>query len=470
MRKLENLQPSRVFHYFEDICGIPHGSGNRQPISDYCADFAKAHGLSYTQDASGNVIIRKPATAGYEEHQTVILQGHLDMVCEKTADCTIDFERDGLDVAIDGDWVFARGTSLGGDNGIAVAMMLAILEADDLQHPPLEAVFTVDEEVGLLGAAALDGAELKGRRLLNLDSEEEGVLTVSCAGGVRANVTLPVAYEENTLPCYSVTVSGLRGGHSGIEIDKGRLNANVVLGRFLSTLDGAHIARIDGGLKDNAIPPMSTCVLATAQDIAPLAAAFATANRVAGDPDLTLTVAPTAQAARCFTAEATARVLTFLTAAPNGLIAMSEDIAGLPQTSLNLGCLATDGDCVLASFALRSSVGEEKQALYARVAETAQACGGDCSPYGDYPAWEYAKDSVVRDTVCAVWEDLYGAPPQVLAIHAGLECGYFCEKLPGLDAVSFGPNMVDIHTCRERLSISSSACVYRCVCETLKRL
>ncbi len=470
MYKLNDLQPKQVFRYFEEICAIPHGSGNMTAISNYCVAFAQAHGLAYTQDTYGNVVICKPATQGYEGHPTVILQGHLDMVCEAATDCTIDFLRDGLDVDVDGDWIFAHGTTLGGDDGIAVAMALAILAAKDLPHPPLEVLFTVDEEIGLLGAAALDGTAIEGRLLINIDSEDEGVLTVSCAGGGHADVTLPIAYEDTTLPCYYVTVNGLQGGHSGVEIDKGRLNANVVLGQFLSELAECRLVRIDGGQKDNAIPPMSACVVATQADIAALAADFAAAHRVAGDSGLTLTVTQAADEPRMFTAEATKRVLTFLTEAPNGIVAMSKDIDGLVQTSLNLGVLVTAGDTVCAGYALRSSVGAEKQALLAHLTAIAESCGGDCTTRGDYPAWEYRKDSVLRDTMCEVWKRLYGTAPQVIAIHAGLECGYLCEKLDGLDAVSIGPNMQDIHTCRERLSISSVARVYAYVCEILKAL
>ncbi len=470
MRKLQYLQPSRLFHYFEEICGIPHGSGNTAAISDYCVNFAETHGLSYVQDKAGNVLIRKPATPGYEAHPPVVLQGHLDMVCEAAPDCTIDFVTDGLRVDTDGEWVFAHGTSLGGDDGIAVAMALAILEAEDLLHPPLEALLTVDEEVGLLGAAALDGSCVKGRRLINIDSEEEGILTVSCAGGVHADVMLPIALEANTLPCYAVTVSGLQGGHSGVEIDKGRLNANVVLGEFLSTLTDYRLVRIDGGQKDNAIPPMSVCVLATEQDIVPFAAAFEETHRVPGDPELHLSVAQVAVAPRVMTLESTARVVSYLHTAPNGIIAMSEDIDGLPQTSLNLGVLVTDKDFVRAGYALRSSVGAEKAALLERVTAVARTHGGNCTTQGDYPAWEYQKDSVLREVMCEVWEKLYGERPQIVAIHAGLECGYLCEKMPGLDAVSIGPNMQDIHTCRERLSVSSTQRIYRYVCELLKAL
>ncbi len=470
MRKLYNLQPKRVFYYFEELCGIPHGSGNTAAISQYCVSFAQAHNLSYIQDEIGNVVICKPASAGYEDHEPVVLQGHLDMVCEKAPDCSIDFERDGLDLAVDGDWLYAIGTALGGDDGIAVAMILAILEADSLPHPPIEALFTVDEEIGLLGAAALDGSTLTGRRLINIDSEDEGVLTVSCAGGIHADITLPIDMKENSLPCYTVAVRGLLGGHSGVEIDKGRLNANVLLASFLATLPGIRLVSISGGLKDNAIPPMSDCVVASALDITAMATAFAQAYRVESDPDLSLIVNPVETASHAMTVESTHRVLSFLTAAPNGIMSMSEDIDGLVQTSLNLGVLVTENATVRAGYALRSSVGMEKMALVEGLTAMALEHGGSCVTQGDYPAWEYRKESVLRDTMCRVWQQMVGEQPQVMAIHAGLECGYLCEKMNGLDAVSIGPNMQAIHTCHERLSISSVARIYRYVCKVLEAL
>lgn len=470
MNKLTDLQPARVFHYFEEIAAIPHGSGNTAAISDYCVAFAKAHGLACVQDKLGNVIIKKPATAGYEDHPTVILQGHLDMVCEKAPDCTIDFEKDGLALAVDGDWLFANGTTLGGDDGIAVAMALAILETDDLPHPPLEVLFTVDEEIGLLGAAGLDGAPLDGRLLINIDSEDEGVLTVSCAGGMRADITLPTERIYNSWNTYKITVDGLQGGHSGVEIDKGRLNANVVMGQFLSTLETYRIVSIEGGQKDNVIPRKSTCILASTEDITKCGEDFAREHRVEGDPDLTVTVEHVIAENYTLTDESTRRIVEFLTTVPNGIISMSDEIDGLVQTSLNLGVLKTEGDVVKAGFGLRSSVNAEKMALLDRVTEVAKSCGGSCVSSGDYPAWEYQPNSRLRDTMCAVWERLYGAQAKVIAIHAGLECGFLCEKLAGLDAVSIGPDMKDVHTCRERLSISSVERVYHYVCEVLKSL
>ncbi len=468
MGKLSHLQPARVFHYFEEICGIPHGSGDTARISDYCVAFAKAHNLIYHQDSLGNVIIKKPATAGYEDHPAVILQGHIDMVCEKAPDCAIDFTADGLDVDTDGELVFAHGTTLGGDNGIAVAMAFAILESTDLAHPPLEVLLTVDEETGMYGAEGFDSALLEGKMLINIDSEEEGVLTVSCAGGARAELTLPLTYAPADGAAYRICVDGLQGGHSGIEIDKGRLNANIVMAQFLKTLD-CRLVTIGGGLKDNAIPVYCEAIITCDTDPAAAATAFAAANRVAGDPNLNISVEP-ALADAAMTADSTAAVLNLLTTVPNGIQSMSADIAGLVQTSLNLGILTTDRDTLRASFAVRSSVGAEKAALLAKLESQITALGGGYASHGHYPAWEYRKESRLRDAMCAVWERTNGAAPTVAAIHAGLECGLFCEKIDGLDAVSIGPNMWDVHTCRERLSVASTARVYAYLCDVLKEL
>ena len=470
MGKLSHLQPARVFHYFEEICGIPHGSGDTARISDYCVAFAKTQGLDYHQDTLGNVIIKKPATAGYEDHPAVILQGHIDMVCEKAPDSPIDFTTDGLDVDTDGELVFAHGTTLGGDNGIAVAMAFAILESTDLPHSPLEVLLTVDEETGMYGAEGLDAALLEGKTLINIDSEEEGVLTVSCAGGARAELTLPLTYEPDTRPVYVITLSGLQGGHSGIEIDKGRLNANVLLAQFLRTLD-CRLLGICGGLKDNAIPVCSQAVVTCDTDPTAAAEAFASSHRIPTDPNLTISVdCGEPDLEMTMTADCTAQVLELLTTVPNGIQSMSTDIEGLVQTSLNLGILTTDRGTLRASFAVRSSVGAEKAALLAKLEEQITALVGGFDTYGDYPAWEYRKDSRLRDVMCAVWEQKYGEKPTVAAIHAGLECGLFCKKIADLDAVSIGPNMWDVHTCRERLSVASTHRVFTYLCDVLKEL
>lgn len=470
MNKLAGLQPERVFQYFEEIAAIPHGSGNTDAISRYCVDFAKAHGLAVVRDSLGNVIIKKPATPGYESHPTVIMQAHMDMVCEKSPESTIDFEKDGLELTVEGDWIHANGTTLGADDGIGVAMSLAILAAEDMAHPALEVLLTVDEEIGLIGAAAVDGSQLDGRILINLDGGNDDVIMVSCAGGVRADVSLPVEREANDMDTVEITVKGLKGGHSGAQIDKGRLNANKVMGEFLATLSDCRIVRIDGGQKDNAIPVECSCVVAVGENIEGRGDAFVLTHRVESDPNLAVTVKRTKKAQCAFTEDSTRRVIGFLTDVPNGIVSMSEDIEGLVKTSLNLGILKTEENAVEFSFGMRSSVGEEKAALLSRVSQLAQAFGGTSDSSGDYPAWEYRCDSVLQQTMCNVYKELYGTLPQIVAIHAGLECGYFCEKLPGLDAVSVGPNEVDIHTCRERLSVSSVEKFYRFLCETLKAI
>ena len=470
MAVLGELAPRQVFRYFEELCGIPHGSGNTKAISEYCMAFARRHGLDAEQDAYNNVLIRKPGSAGYENHPPVILQGHLDMVCEKEPECTIDFARDGLELFVEGDWIGARGTTLGGDDGIAVAMGLAILEDDTLAHPPLEVLFTTDEETGMDGAVGLDASRLKGRTLINADSEEEGVLTVGCAGGARAELRIPVTREPVSAPCYTVTVDGLIGGHSGAEIHKGRLNSNIVMGRFLQSLpEGFRLVKLVGGLKDNAIPRQTVCVLA-GEDPTAAAAAFTAANRIPADPELTVTVAPAPAAATAVTAADSRRVAAFLTTVKNGVQAMSRHIDGLVETSLNLGVLELEETALRATFSVRSSVGASKTALLADLEQTAAAFEGTYSSHGHYPAWEYREVSPLRDVMVAVYEKLTGQKPVVKAIHAGLECGLFSEKLPGLDAVSFGPRMRDIHTTRERLCISSTGRTYAYLCRVLERL
>ncbi len=466
---LENLNPKKVFAFFEDICAIPHGSGNTKMLSDYCVSFAEKRGLEHIQDGLGNVIIKKPASAGYEQRPAVILQGHIDMVCEKAPWREIDFNTEGLKLGIDGDWIFAEGTTLGADNGIAVAMALCILDDDSLPHPPLEVVLTVDEETGMYGAEGLDCSALSGRLLINIDSEEEGVITAGCAGGARAEIRLPVEYEPCGGDAYKITVSGLIGGHSGVEIDKGRQNSSIMMGRFLKRLPECRVVTIAGGLKDNAIPVLTQCVVVADNDPQTQVENFLKENRVKTDSGLSVSVEKT-RADRCMTADSSRRVIEFLNTTPNGIVKMSEDVKGLPETSLNLGILYCEEGAVCASFAVRSAVSAEKQRLLERLERLAKDLGGEYSSHGHYPAWEFKKASRLRDTMCRVWQEKTGNGPQVVIIHAGLECGLFCGKMPGLDAVSLGPDMKEIHTCRERLSISSTARVYEYICEVLKQL
>ena len=477
MAILEHLEPRGVFRFFEELCAIPHGSSNTKAVSDWLMDFARERGLEAYQDGLNNVIIIKEATSGYESAEPVILQGHMDMVCEKAPGCAKDMEKEGLDLAVDGDAVYAEGTTLGGDDGIAVAMALAILDADDIPHPRLEAVFTVDEEIGMLGATALDVSMLRGRRMLNLDSEEEGVFTVGCAGGNLTQCTLPLTRAPYAGKALTVTVGGLRGGHSGAEIDKGLGNANMLMGRLLyaaSRKAELRLVEVNGGLKDNAIPRETVATLVTTDPEAVLAVCRELDAQLKNeyrttDPNVFVTAAEST-ASLPMDDDTTRRVLCFLTCAPNGIQAMSADMPGLVQTSLNLGILKTEKDAVIASFCVRSSIDGQKQMLVERLTCMTEALGGTVEVFGDYSGWEYRPDSPLRELLVEVFTQQYGHAPRIEAIHAGVECGIFSGKLPGLDCVSMGPDRTEIHTCREKLYISSVQRLWTMVLETLKRM
>ena len=471
MNILQNIEPKSVMSFFEDICAIPHGSGNCEKISEYCLLKAKEMGLEAKTDGMHNVIIKKPASKGYEGHPAVILQAHLDMVCEKTPDCKIDFERDGLEIAVEGDFITANGTTLGGDDGIGVAMSLAILKDTALAHPPIEALFTTDEETGMFGAAALDGSLLMGRKLINIDSEVEGVLTVSCAGGARAEITLSAEKSVPTAPCYELIIDGLKGGHSGVEIHKGRHNSNMLMAELLNKLKAPYnIIEIAGGSKDNAIPARTVCKISTSEDIKALAADFESKSRTDEEPELKILVLKAEPADKGFSPEASAKITEFLLSLPNGVQKMSEDIEGLVQTSLNLGILKTEPNGIYLTFAVRSSVNDEKTELLSKLKAIAKNAGGNFEESGHYPAWEYRKGSPLREAMVEQFEVLYGKKPIVEAIHAGLECGLLSDKLPNLDAVSFGPDMEEIHTPNEKLSVSSVKRSYEYLCKILENL
>lgn len=479
MYLLEHLQPASVLRFFEDLCAIPHGSGNTKAISDYCADFARSRGLEYHQDALNNIIIIKPATAGYEEAPAVILQGHMDMVCEKAEDCTLDMAKDGLRLQTDGAWIWAEGTTLGGDDGIAVAMGLALLDADSIAHPRLEVVLTVDEEVGMEGAVGLDVSPLQGRLMLNVDSEEEGILTVSCAGGVRATCRVPVEREAVDGVCRKLVIEGLAGGHSGVEIHKGRANANLLMGRLLRELEKeipVYVAELEGGQADNAIASRCCAVVKVSQaDSARLEAVAAACGAVfareyqTADPGLAVLVEEAEDRMLPLTKSATERVISALLLIPNGVQTMSMDIAGLVQTSLNLGVLRLKDTELSMTSAVRSSLATEKNMICERLNRLMELLGGCVDYMGDYPAWEYKKDSCLRELVSNAYEKQTGKPAVIEAIHAGLECGVFAGKLSGLDCVSLGPNMKDIHTPRERIEIASIERTWELVKEVLRR-
>ena len=481
MGVLTGLQPERVFYYFEELTKIPHGSGNTKEISDYLAAFAAEHGLAWEQDASNNIIIRKAASAGYENAPTVILQGHCDMVCEKKPGSAHDFSKDPLKLGVDGDEIYAEDTTLGGDDGIAVAYMMAILEDDTLAHPALEAVVTTDEEIGLLGAAALDTSSLKGKMLLNLDSEEEGILTVSCAGGMTSVMKLPVRRDEVAGVQYRVEITGLVGGHSGAEIDKNRSNANILMGRLLHGLNlrmDYALAELEGGSKDNAIT--RNCAAEIVIDGAEESVMQEYLQELQGqlrgeyrgsDDGITINVQKMGSgAAPALNPASMQKVLFFLMNLPNGVQKMSAQIPGLVETSLNLGILKLEPDCLTAVSSVRSSVGSAKDALGERLEYLTEFLGGEYHAEGAYPAWEYRADTPLQKLAVSAYEELFGKTPKVEAIHAGLECGLFYEKIPGLDSISFGPDMKDIHTTEERLSISSTERTYRYLLKILEKI
>ncbi|MBQ7067349.1 MAG: aminoacyl-histidine dipeptidase [Lachnospiraceae bacterium] len=481
---LEHLEPKVVFSYFEKICSIPHGSGNVQNISNYLVEFAKERNLEYIQDEVYNVIIKKPGTKGYEAKEPVIIQGHMDMVAVKKPECTKDMLTESLDVKTEGDFVYAEGTSLGGDDGIAVAYALALLDSKDIPHPPLEVVITVDEEVGMDGALFIDLSPLKGKKLLNIDSEKEGELTVSCAGGMRINGSLPVQWESITenMQGKQVTLTGLLGGHSGVEIHKNRGNANVLVGYVLQELSkkvNIKILSLEGGTKDNAIPrEAKATILLTENDVSyyeesikeiekAIQEKFKETDKGVRIVSKDVSVKPERKALSQVSAS---NIIKLLNTVPNGVQAMSRQLEGLVETSLNLGIIVLKEEEFSATFSLRSSVVSEKEKLRDKVAGILDSLGGSYVFSGDYPAWEYKEDSKLRDTFVEVYEKMYGKKPVVLSIHAGLECGILADKIEDLDSVSFGPDMEDIHTTEEKLSISSTKRVWEFLLELLKSL
>jgi len=475
---LENCKPQDVFRYFELLSSVPHGSGNTKQISDLIVDFAKEKNLEYYQDELNNVIIIKPASAGYEESEPIMIQGHMDMVCAKEDGLDMDMSVEPIKLAVDGDWLHAVGTSLGADDCIAVAIGMALLADNTIKHPRLECVFTIDEEVGMEGAEGLDVSMLKAKKLLNLDSEEEAVLTAGCAGGGRANCYVPVKRSEYEGKRYMVEIGGLMGGHSGGEIDKGRANANKLMGRFLHramlTCD-IRVVSLFGGYFDNVITTMATSEIATSTPELFLALgdefdkAFKNEYSTA-DGGVYLKITECEGRALPLDEACTKNILNALFLVPQGIREMSMDIKGLPQTSLNLGTLNLfeDSDQALLRFAVRSSIRTQKHMLCEELSAIMDLVGGYIEMKGVYPEWQYAVKSDFRDLVARITEDVLKKEVSITATHGGLECGFFCEKIPGLDVVAMGPEMYDIHSPRERVSISSVERLYSIVLRVLE--
>lgn len=478
--QITELEPKKVFHYFSELAKIPHGSGNTRQIEQYCLDFAEKHGLDAYRDKYGNVMIFKGATEGYENSAPVILQGHLDMVCEKLPNCAKDMEREGIDVIVDGDFLRADGTTLGGDDSIAAAYILALLDSDGIPHPPIEGLLTIDEETGLRGAHALDASRLKGRRLINIDSEEEGVLTVSCAGASRVSCEIPVNNVRANGIAKKIAIGGFLGGHSGVDIHKNRKNAAKVLGELLYELKGSvnvQISSLSAGGRLNVITPSAqavVCIDESEEDaFNKIVAAFDEQLKkecASTEPDAYISAQATPLPELCADSGSTGKIVFALMQSPSGVRAMNPEIPELVQTSSNLGETVLDSAVLKLNFMIRSNADADKLSLVKTVKSFVEYAGGTVTVGDDYPAWEYRSDSPLRDTMAAVYEEMYGKQPVITSIHAGLECGILTDKLTDADMVSIGPTMWNVHTPAERLDIQSCGRVWEYLLQVLKML
>ncbi len=482
MSKLSNLEPQSVLSFFEEISAIPRGSGNEKQVSDYCVNFAKERGLEVRQDEVNNVVIKKPGTLGLENKPVVALQGHLDMVCEKNKGTEHDFLTQGINLVVDGDLIKADGTTLGADNGIAVAMSLALLDSKDIPHPPLEVIFTTDEEVGLLGAAAINTDDLKATYMINIDSEEEGVLTTSCAGGAKSFGKVKFETEnidENAYTSFRLTVKGLKGGHSGIDINKERGNANKLIARVLNSAKDLDIRFVsfDGGAKDNAIPrEAEALIFVKNEEVTKLNEIVAEYDKTfkkelqSSDTGVEVLLETTTASSVVMRKEDSNKVISLITLLPNGIMHMNLNIEGLVETSNNIGAVKTYNDYVEIACALRSSSLTRRVALEEQIQRIYDVVGAENRYQGKYPGWEYKVDSKLREVCCDIYKEVAGKDAEIIAIHAGLECGLLLEKMGDVDVISIGPNMADIHTPDERVSISSIKRTYEFLIKVLQSL
>lgn len=480
MEVLSNLEPKSVFHFFEELTKIPHGSRNEKEISDFLVSFAKERNLEVCQDKALNVIIKKPGTKGYENAPIVIIQGHMDMVCEKLKDVDHDFEKDPLKLRIEDDYIYATGTTLGGDDGIAIAYGLAILDSKDIDHPPIEFVATSNEEDGMEGAFALDTKNLKGKMLINIDGEEDGVFIISCAGGITATTKIKVESEKCEKEAIKIRVVGLNGGHSGMEIVKQRGNANKLMGRLLYILSkyiDFNIAHIEGGTKDNAIPRECSALITLdknkieeVKEILSKVQEDLKAEYRVQDPSVEIKVESSNKVDKHFSKTNTQSIIRFLTSVPDGVQSMSQDIKGLVESSLNTAIINTKEDEVEIISSIRSSVYSRKSEIADKIEALAEAVDATVKRESEYPGWEYDKDSKIRDISVLAYKNLFGVEPAITAIHAGLECGLFKETMKDTDMISFGPDIIDVHTANEHLKISSVEKYWALLKEILKNI
>ncbi len=464
---MKNLNPKSVFHYFEELTKIPRCSGNEKQVSDYLVCFAKEKKLDVFQDKALNIIIKKPGTAGYETSPPVIIQGHMDMVCGKSGKSGHDFSKDPITIKTGGDFLRATGTTLGADNGIGVAYGLAILDSEDIPHPPVELLVTTEEETGMYGAAALKADHLTGKTLLNIDAEEEGVFFVSCAGGLISISEFDAHWKKTSGKALRIKISGLKGGHSGLEIIRQRANAITLLGRILDAARKAgdfYIAGISGGSKHNAIAREAQVTVAA--DVRVLKKIKAVAKDLfmemkkefaAVDPDIKVSFTSVDTVLTSLDKVSTENLIDFLLIAPHGVQSMSKDLENLVESSLNLGILEQSGKSIKVTISVRSSINSIREEITRRIEALAKRVNAKSFRTGEYPAWHYEPDSRIRDLCLSVYKETFGSDAQVRAIHAGLECGLLKEKLPDTDMISFGPNLYDAHTPDEHLSISSAA-------------
>ena len=467
MSVLEALEPKKVFYFFEELSGIPRGTFDMQRISEYCMEFARKRGLEASIDQADNVIIKKPGTPGYENAEPVILQGHLDMVCEKRPESNHDFTKDGIELVVEDGFVKAKDTTLGGDNGIAVAMAMAILDSSDIPHPPIEALFTTDEEVGMGGAMGADLSSLKGKMLINIDSEDEGILTAGCAGGYRFEAKIPIERTAKTGTIVEIKIHGLLGGHSGIEIEKQRGNAHKMMARLLNRIQRdipILLAEINGGTKDNVISRESTAeILIQEEDLEKVEALTAEMKDIwmvefmGDEPNLLVDINVQEQAtADVCTKNSTQKVIFYMLVTPNGVQEYSRKLKGLVATSLNLGVVETAAETVKVVHLVRSSVESEKQQMKELLETCAQSVNSEIKIDSEYPAWMYRQESKLRQIMIDTYQELYGREPEVTTIHAGLECGLLIGIKPDLDCVSFGPDLFEVHSFNEKLDIEST--------------
>ena len=480
--KITGYKPEKLFHFFEEISAIPRGSGNEKGISDYLVKFAHDRGLWVYQDDAYNVIIKKGGSKGAENRPAVMLQGHIDMVCEKVAGVEHDFEKEGLDLVVEDGVLTANGTTLGADNGVAVALMLMVLDDEDIVHPPVECVFTTEEEVGLNGARALDKSQISARTMINMDSEEEGMATISCAGGLRIECTRPVVREKAEGTLLTIEISGLKGGHSGTDIDKERQNAIRVMARMLYQLmkntDGKLVA-FSGGNKDNAIPRecMASLIYADARQAEKAEALACSLAETMADEitpyeeNFTCEISSEeGRTADAISAEDAKAFITAMYLAPNGVQSRNMKLDGFVVVSTNMGVVRAEDDRLVIVFSPRSSVASLQEEMKARLGLLAETFGFTATYSGEYPGWSYKEESPIREVFLESYRELFGEELKTEALHAGLECGLFSDAVPGLDAIAVGPTLNNVHTPEENLPLDSFERFYELLKDVLRRL